>query len=80
MINIFHFGHDKCSDNRSVLTMSPVEMARTRNVQYVLFIFIWGFMSLSTLYRSYHGGLLEGQRKPVPTVGKVLYCKLPQIE
>ena len=27
-------------------------------------------MSLSTLYRSYHNGKLEGQRKPVHTVGQ----------
>ena len=26
-------------------------------------LFIWDFTPLSTLYRSYHGGLLEGQRK-----------------
>ena len=33
-------------------------------------LFIWGFTSLSTLYRSYH----DGQRKPVHTVrqGSVL--------
>ena len=32
-------------------------------------------MSLSTLYRSYHDGWSEGQRKPVHTVGQgsVLY-------
>ena len=34
----------------------------------VLNLFIWGFTSLSTLYRSYHDGLLEGQRKPVHRV------------
>ena len=28
------------------------------------------FMSLSTLYRSYHGGEFYGQRKPVYTVGQ----------
>ena len=38
---------------------------------------ISGFMSLSTLYRSYHNGKLEGQRKPVHKLVKVLYCKLP---
>ena len=35
---------------------------------------------LSTLYRSYHDGQLEGQRKPVVLyiqLVKVLYCKLP---
>ena len=31
-------------------------------------LFIWGFTSLSTLYRSYHDGWLEGQRKPVHRV------------
>ena len=37
------------------------------------FIYL-GFTSLSTLYRSCHDGLLEGQRKPVHTVrqGSVL--------
>ena len=33
-------------------------------------LFIWGFMSLSTMYRSYHDGYLEGQRKPIHTVGQ----------
>ena len=38
------------------------------------YLFIWGFTSLSTLYRSYHDRYLEGQRKPVHTVcqGSVL--------
>ena len=35
-----------------------------------IYLFIWGFTSLSTLYRSYHGGWLEGQGKPVHTVGQ----------
>ena len=40
-------------------------------------LFLWGFTSLSTLYRSYHDASLEGQRKPVRTVGdKVLYYNL----
>ena len=34
-----------------------------------IYLFIWGFTSLLTLYRSYHDGQLEGQRKPVHTVG-----------
>ena len=33
-------------------------------------LFIWGLTSLSTLFRSYHDGQLEGQRKPVHTVGQ----------
>ena len=33
-----------------------------------IYLFIWDFTSLSTLYRSYHDGQLEGQRKPVHTV------------
>ena len=33
-------------------------------------LFIWGFTSFLTLYRSYHDGQLEGQRKPVHTVGQ----------
>ena len=34
-----------------------------------LFIYLFGvFASLSTLYRSYHDGYLEGQRKPVHRV------------
>ena len=33
-----------------------------------IYFFIWGFTSLSTLYRSYHDGYLEGQRKPVHIV------------
>ena len=33
-----------------------------------IYLFIWGFTSLSTLYRSYHDGQWEGQRKPVHTV------------
>ena len=39
-----------------------------------VYLFIWGFTSLSTLYRWYHDGQLEGQRKPVHTVrqGSVL--------
>ena len=41
------------------------------------YFFIWGFTSLSTLYRSYHDGWLEGQRKPVHKFVRVLYCKLP---
>ena len=36
----------------------------------LIYLFIWGFTLLSTLYRSYHDGLLEGQRKPVHTVGQ----------
>ena len=41
---------------------------------YCLHLFTWGFTSLSTLYRSYHDGYLEGQRKPVHKVhqGSVL--------
>ena len=35
-----------------------------------IYLFICGFMLLSTLYRSYHDGKLEGQRKPVHTVGQ----------
>ena len=35
-----------------------------------VFLFIWGFTLLLTLYRSYHDGELEGQRKPVHTVGQ----------
>ena len=35
-----------------------------------IYSFIWGFTSLSTLYRSYHDGWLGGQRKPVHTVGQ----------
>ena len=35
-----------------------------------IYLFIWGFTSLSSLYRSYHNGELEGQRKPVHTVGQ----------
>ena len=33
-------------------------------------LFIWDFMSLSTLDRSYHIGEFGGQRKPVHTVGQ----------
>ena len=33
--------------------------------------FIWGFTSLSTQYRSYHDGYLEGLRKPVHIVRQV---------
>ena len=33
-------------------------------------LFIWCFSSLSTLYMSYHDGWMEGQRKPVHTVGQ----------
>ena len=36
----------------------------------LIYLFIWVFTSLSTLYRSYHYGELEGQRKPVHTVGQ----------
>ena len=30
-----------------------------------IYLFIWGFTSLLALYRSYHNGKLERQRKPV---------------
>ena len=39
-------------------------------VYILIYLFIWGFTSLSTLYRSYHDRELEGQRKPVHTVGQ----------
>ena len=35
-----------------------------------IYLFIWGFTLLSTQYRSYQEGELEGQRKPVHTVGQ----------
>ena len=41
---------------------------------YRIHLFVWVFTSLSTLYRSYHDGKLEGQRN-IQLV-KVLYCKL----
>ena len=37
---------------------------------FPLDLFIWGFTSPSTLYRSYHDGEFYGQRKPVHTVGQ----------
>ena len=40
------------------------------SVHLFIYLSIWGFTSLSTLYRSYHDGKLEGQRKPVNTVGQ----------
>ena len=36
----------------------------------IYFLFLWGLTSLSTLYRWYHDGWLEEQRKPVHTVGQ----------
>ena len=33
-------------------------------------VFIWGFTSLSMLYRSYHDGWFCGQREPVYIVGQ----------
>ena len=44
--------------------------SRQRDKQTVIKIFIWVFTSLSTLYRPYHDGWLEGKRKPVHTVGQ----------
>ena len=35
-----------------------------------LYLVIWGFALLSTLYRSYHNGWFCRQRKPVYTVGQ----------
>ena len=60
-----------------VATVCNVLRTRCKLKSYFVIVsdeFIWGFTSLSTLYRSYHDGLLEGQRKPVHTVrqGSVL--------
>ena len=43
---------------------------RIKDLLHSTYLFILGFTSLSTMYRSYHDGLMEGQRKPVHTVGQ----------
>ena len=37
---------------------------------YLFILFIWGFTSLSTLYRSYHDRQICGQSKLLHTVGQ----------
>ena len=44
------------------------------DVTKLMFIYLFIYLGFYTLYRSYHDGSLEGQRKPVHTVrqGSVL--------
>ena len=44
-------------------------------ITLLIYLFIWGFTLLSTLYRSYHDRQCYVQRKPVHSVGQgsVLY-------
>ena len=41
-----------------------------------IYLFIWGFTSLSTLYRSYHEGSWKGRGNQYIQFVRVLYCKL----
>ena len=46
-------------------------------ISLYIYLFIWGFTSLSTLYRSYHDGSWKGIGNQYIQLVKVLYCKLP---
>ena len=71
--------HDTYHKDRYILltSLTKPRMTSCLNCEYIsysFYLFIWGFTSLSTLYRSYHDGQLEAQRKPVHRVrqGSVL--------
>ena len=56
-----------CGNRLSVSSTRPKKHIGRRGFAY-FYLFIWGLTSLSTLYRSYYDGELEGQRKPVHRV------------
>ena len=39
-----------------------------------IYLFIWGFMSLSTLYRSYHDGYVVGRAEETSTYSSSRFC------
>ena len=50
------------------LTLNKETKGQTMHLR--LFIYLGFNIAFNTLYRSYHDGYLEGQRKPVHTVGQ----------
>ena len=56
MLNILHIGVQLVGEDEATLKYADdlVIISSSRAVPHSLCLFIWGFMLLSTLYKSYH--------------------------
>ena len=58
-------------------THSQLTQSLFTGTDCLFYLFILGFASLSTLYRSYHDGSWKGRGNQYIELVRVLYCKLP---